>query len=199
MEHYFNKTPVSALNETLIERTIGDVKLHFYTGSGVFSRNGIDFGSQLLIESFLNDFDDADKIILDLGCGYGPIGIFAAEKFRSAHVEMTDINERAVKLARENIDSNKIKNIDVFVSDGFSAIKRKYDAIVTNPPIRAGKKTVFSFYEGAFQHLKNNGLFYCVIQKKQGAESSFDKLEKLFGNCETINRKSGYRVLKSIK
>ncbi len=199
MEHYFNKTPISTLNEALIEGTIGSVKLHFHTGSGVFSRNGIDFGSQLLIESFLNDYDSAGKIILDLGCGYGPIGIFAAEKFRDAHIEMTDINERAVELAMKNADSNKLRNIEVYVSDAFSNIKRKYDAIVTNPPIRAGKKTVFSFYEGAFQHLKNNGSFYCVIQKKQGAESSFKKLEELFGNCETINRKSGYRVLKSIK
>jgi len=198
MEHYFSKTPISDYNENIIEKTISNIKLHFYTSSGVFSKTGIDYGTNLLIDTILSDFDGGGTI-LDMGCGYGPIGIFIAAAFKDSHVEMADINERAIELALKNINSNKIKNAEAVVSDGFSGISREYDAVVTNPPIRAGKKAVFSFYEGAFEYLKNSGRFYCVIQKKQGAESSQKKLKELFGNCEIINRKSGYRILKSIK
>ena len=198
MEQYFSKTPIADYNESIIEETISNIKLHFYTGSGVFSKNGVDYGSGILIDTVLNDFDGAGTV-LDMGCGYGPIGIFIAARFKNSHVEMADVNERAIELSLKNIESNKIKNTEVVLSDGFSSISRMYDAIVTNPPIRAGKKTVFSFYEGAFEHLKEKGQFYCVIQRKQGAESSQKKLKELFGNCEILNRKSGYRILKSIK
>ena len=198
MEHYFNKMPISDYNESIIEKTISNIKLHFYTGSGVFSKNEIDYGTCQLIDAILSNFDGAGTV-LDMGCGYGPIGIFIAARFKDSHVEMADVNERAIELSLRNIDSNNIKNAEAIVSDGFSSISRMYDAVVTNPPIRAGKKTVFSFYEGAFEHLKENGKFYCVIQRKQGAESSQKKLKELFGNCEIINRKSGYRILKSIK
>ncbi len=198
MEHYFNKTPISDYNESIIEETISNIKLHFYTGSGVFSKNSIDYGTCLLIDAVLSDLDGTGTV-LDMGCGYGPIGIFIAARFKDSHVEMADVNERAIELSLRNIDSNKIKNAEAIVSDGFSGISRMYDAVVTNPPIRAGKKTVFSFYEGAFEHLKEDGKFYCVIQRKQGAESSQKKLKELFGNCEIINRKSGYHILKSIK
>jgi len=199
MEHYFSENPMSDINENVIDETINDFKLRFITGSGVFSKNGIDYGSRLLIETFLDDFSDESGIILDMGCGYGPIGLFAAAAFKNSHVEMADINERSISFAIKNINQNKIKNAEAFISDGFSEISKKYNAVLTNPPIRAGKNTVFSFYEGAFNHLKDGGAFYCVIQKKQGAESSQRKLTELFGNCENINRKSGYRVLKSIK
>ncbi|MCD6323483.1 MAG: class I SAM-dependent methyltransferase [Clostridiales bacterium] len=198
MEHYFTKTPISDYNESIIEETISNIKLHFYTGSGVFSKNGIDYGSCLLINAILSDFDGMGTL-LDMGCGYGPIGIFVAAGFKDSHVEMADINERAIELSIKNINSNKIKNAEAVISDGFSGISRMYDAVVTNPPIRAGKKTVFSFYEGAFEHLREKGKFYCVIQRKQGAESSKKKLEELFGNCEIINRKSGYHILQSTK
>lgn len=199
MEHYFSKTPISDYNENIIESTISGLKLHFYSGSGVFSRIGIDFGSRLLITAFYEDYSDDPSLLLDMGCGYGPIGIYAAAKFKEAHVEMVDINERAVELAMKNIESNGIRNAKARVSDGFIEITREYDVILTNPPIRAGKKIVFSFYQGAFEHLKSGGAFYCVIQKKQGAESSFKKLKELFGNCEVVSKKSGYRILKSVK
>ncbi len=199
MEHYYSKTPKSDLNENIIEWTVKEIKLHLYTGSGVFSKNGIDFGSQLLIETFFDDFESKKGAILDIGCGYGPIGIYIAANFKEANVEMADINKRGIELALKNIDANKIRNIKAFISDGYSEISKTYDAVVTNPPIRAGKKIVFSFYEGAYLHLREGGAFYCVIQKKQGAESSQKKLKELFGNCEIINRKSGYRILKSIK
>lgn len=199
MEHYYSKIPISDLNENIIEKTIKGIRLHFYTGAGVFSKNGIDFGSHLLIETFLDDFTHSMGTVLDMGCGYGPIGLFIAAHLKKAHVEMADINERGIELAVKNTDANKIRNAKAFISDGYSEISRTYDVIVTNPPIRAGKKTVFSFYEGAYEHLENGGAFYCVIQKKQGAESSQKKLLEIFGNCNVINKKSGYRILKSTK
>lgn len=199
MEHYYSKKPISDLNESIIDRTIAEIRLHLHAGSGVFSRNGIDFGSRLLIEAFLIDYKGITGKILDMGCGYGPIGIYIAAGLKGTQVDMADINERAVELAIKNIKTNNIKNAKAFVSDGYEGVGAMYDAIVTNPPIRAGKKTVFSFYEGAFGHLVEGGSFYCVIQKKQGAESSQKKLQDLFGNCEIVNRKSGYRILKSIK
>lgn len=199
MDHYYSKNPVSDINENIIDETISGIKLKFFTGSGVFSKNGIDYGSRLLIETFLDDLEDESGTILDIGCGYGPIGLYAAAAFKDLYIEMADINERSIDFAKKNITTNKIKNAEAFVSDGFSKISKKYNAVLTNPPIRAGKTTVFSFYEGAFEHLKDGGVFYCVIQKKQGAESSQKKLTELFGNCETINRKSGYRILKSQK
>jgi 16S rRNA (guanine1207-N2)-methyltransferase len=199
MEHYYSKKPISDLNENIIEKKILGLKRSFFTGSGVFSKNGVDFGSQLLIETVLNDYEGRTGTVLDIGCGYGPIGIFIASVFKNMHIEMADINQRGIELARKNIDSNKIRNAVAYLSDGFSEIKRIYDVIITNPPIRAGKKVVFSFYEGAYDHLKDEGSFYCVIQKKQGAESSQRKLKDLFGNCEVIKRKSGYRILKSVK
>lgn len=198
MEHYFSNTPISDYNENIIEKTISNIKLHFYTGASVFSKAGIDFGSLLLIETVLSDFNGSNTI-LDMGCGYGPVGIFIAARYKDSHVLMADVNERAIELTLKNINSNNIKNAEALVSDGFSKISREYEMIVTNPPIRAGKKTVFSFYDGAYKYLKDGGVFYCVIQKKQGAESSQKKLKELFGNCEIISRKSGYRILKAIK
>lgn len=199
MDHYYSKKPVSDINENIIDETISGFKMRFYTGSGVFSRNGIDYGSRLLIETFINDFTQVTGTILDMGCGYGPVGIYAAAAFKNSYVEMADINERSVDFAVKNINYNKVQNAEAFLSDGFSIITKKYNAVLTNPPIRAGKAVVFSFYEGAYEHLKDGGVFYCVIQKKQGAESTQKKLTELFGNCENLNRKAGYRILKSTK
>lgn len=199
MEHYYSNKPTSEKNEERIETIFNDRKFRFRTSSGVFSKKFIDFGSMLLINTFLDDYDKRDSKILDAGCGYGPIGIVIASFFNSAEVDMLDINERAVELAGTNAMDNKVTNVNIFISDAFESVMESYDAIVTNPPIRAGKKTVFDFFEGAFQRLRHGGVFYCVIQKKHGAESAFRKLKELFGNCEMIARKSGYQILKSQK
>lgn len=199
MEHYYSKKQTSEMVESNIHAVFGERNFRFKTASGVFSKKFVDFGSSLLINTFLEDFKDCESRILDIGCGYGPIGLVIAEFFKKATVDMVDINERAVELAKENAVENGIKKVNIFLSDSFESIDDLYDVILTNPPIRAGKKTVFGFFEGAFNHLKTGGSFYCVIQKKQGAESADKKLKELFGNCEMIARKSGYRILKSKK
>ena len=199
MEHYYSGKPTSEIIEGSTEAVFNDRKFRFKTSTGVFSKKFIDFGSALLIRTFLVDYDKNESKILDIGCGYGPIGIVIASFFKKAEVDLADINERAVELAVSNAAENNVENVSIFISDSFESVSGTYDAIVTNPPIRAGKKTVFGFFEGSYEKLVSGGVFYCVIQKKQGAESAHKKLAELFGNCEMIARKSGYQILKSSK
>ncbi|MFO7612089.1 MAG: methyltransferase [Clostridia bacterium] len=196
-DHYFAGEPSSEYIENFIEREINGRKFGFHTASGVFSRNAVDFGTMLLIETVLGDLPSAATEILDMGCGYGPIGISIAAFNGERRIKMADINERAIELSEKNINHNKIKNAVAVKSDGFGNITGNFDVIITNPPIRAGKKTVYSIFEGAHDHLSKDGVFYCVIQKKQGAESAQKELLRIFGNCETISKKSGYRIFKT--
>jgi 16S rRNA (guanine1207-N2)-methyltransferase len=135
------------------------------------------------------------KTIIDMGCGYGPIGIVVAKTYPDTKVYLYDVNERAVDLARKNAVMNKVENVVVTTSFLFEHVNMKADVIITNPPIRAGKMTIFRLYEDAFKTLNTGGLFYAVIQKKQGAPSTVSKLTELFGNCEMIDRDKGYWVL----
>jgi len=199
MEHYYSKKQSSEYTEEKAMVDFNGRKFVFLTSSGVFSRKYVDFGSSLLIRSFLEDFKKNSARILDMGCGYGPIGIVIASFLEDSTVVMADVNERAVELAGKNIISNGTCNASVQLSDAYSGIEGKFDAVVTNPPIRAGKAVVHSFLEGAYDKLETGGSLYCVIQKKQGAESSFSKLKEVFGNCEVIARKSGYRIMKSTR
>ncbi|MBN2559098.1 MAG: class I SAM-dependent methyltransferase [Clostridia bacterium] len=196
-DHYFTGEPSSEYIENFIEKEIHGRKFGFHTSSGVFSRNTVDFGTMLLIETVTGDIPAAATEILDMGCGYGPIGISIAAFNGMRRVKMADINERAIELSDKNIKHNRISNAVAVKSDGFGNITGNFDVIITNPPIRAGKKTVYSIFAGARDHLSKDGVFYCVIQKKQGAESAQKELQRIFGNCETINRKSGYRIFKS--
>ena len=173
---------------------------NFYTSNSVFSKKGMDFGSVLLIETILKENEDFVGSILDLGCGYGPLGIIAAKFFRKSIITMCDVNERALELSRMNVKENRVSDkVRIIASSAFENIKENFDIIMTNPPIRAGKDVVFSFYEGAYEHLNENGILYVVIQKKQGAASTKAKLERLFGNCQTADKKSGYFIFKSKK
>jgi 16S rRNA (guanine1207-N2)-methyltransferase len=128
------------------------------------------------------------------------LGIIAAKLLKDSFVTMCDVNERALELSGMNAKENKVDDrIKIISSSAFENIKDNYDIIMTNPPIRAGKDVVFSFYEGAYEHLNSGGKLYAVIQKKQGAPSTKAKLESLFGNCDTADKKSGYFVFKAIK
>ncbi len=200
MEQYFAENPTTEKEIYKFEWNVGKEVFYFYTSNSVFSKKGVDFGSMLLIETILNENEDFSGSILDLGCGYGPLGIIAAKKLKKSFVTMSDVNKRALELSRINAKENKVDDrIKVIASSAFENIKDNYDIIMTNPPIRAGKDVVFSFYEGAYEHLNNGGKFYVVIQKKQGAPSTKAKLESLFGNCETADKKSGYFIFRCIK
>jgi 16S rRNA (guanine1207-N2)-methyltransferase len=200
MEQYFTRNPETKKEIYKFDWNIGKDRYYFYTSNSVFSKNGLDFGSMLLIETVINESINASVNILDMGCGYGPIGTIICKSIENSTVTMADINERALELADMNVKENGIENkVKIISSSSFENIKDNYDIIVTNPPIRAGKEVVFSFYEGAFHHLKKGGKLYVVIQKKQGAPSSKEKIMSLFGNCDIANKKSGYFIFRAVK
>jgi 16S rRNA (guanine1207-N2)-methyltransferase len=200
MEHYFNQNPTTEKEIYKFDWNIGEERFYFYTSNSVFSKSGMDFGSMLLVETVIEENEGFSGNILDLGCGYGPIGIILAKLLKDSTMNMSDVNERALELCSMNIKENKVEDkVKVISSAAFENINESFDMIVTNPPIRAGKDTVFSFYEGAYEHLNKNGKLYVVIQKKQGAPSTKTKLESLFGNCETVGKKSGYFIFRATK
>lgn len=196
MDHYYSNEPSVESKARRFEYDLEKDLLEFKTDNGVFSKNFIDYGSRALLDTL--DFP-LDGKILDLGCGYGPIGIILAKRNPQSNILMADVNLRALDLCRENIKINNINNALAIASNAYENILESFDYIVTNPPIRAGKRVVFEFLEGAYKHLVNNGEIYVVIQKKQGAPSAKSKLEEVFGNCEIVNRNKGYYILKSKK
>lgn len=195
MEHYYSQNPSVSHDENKILFKTKDIKLDLITDSGVFSKIRVDFGSELLI----NSTPSITGEILDIGCGYGVIGISLSFLNPSAKVTMIDINERAVDLANRNIQLNHASNVKAIQSDGFSKVTGKFDVIVSNPPIRTGKKVIYPIFEQSIEYLNTKGSIYIVIQKKQGAKSAVDKLESIYGNCEVINKDAGYWILKSTK
>ena len=200
MEQYFTKNPETKKEIYKFDWNIGSDRFYFYTSNSVFSKSGVDFGSMLLIETVVKENKNISGNVLDMGCGYGPIGVIIAKLIEKSNVTMADVNERALELAVMNAKENKVENkVKVINSSAYDNIKENYDIIVTNPPIRAGKEVVYSFYEGAYEHLNDGGTLYVVIQKKQGAPSTKEKITSLFGNCEVADKKSGYFIFRAVK
>lgn len=202
MTQYFMQKPDSPSDRQQITTRIHGVDLLFVSDSQVFSRKHIDFGTRLLISTTINDLTDRKAgrgRLLDLGCGYGVVGIVMKRVFPAMDVVLVDINERAVELARENAAANRCKFLQIDSSDAFNSVEGTFDVIMTNPPVRAGKATIFLFYEGSFERLAPGGALYVVLQKKQGAASSLKKLEELFHSCEVLGKDSGYWVMRAIK
>jgi 16S rRNA (guanine1207-N2)-methyltransferase len=143
---------------------------------------------------------NTEGLLLDVGCGYGPIGLSLANYYQDRMIHMVDVNGRAIELAKENAELNRIQNVKVYESDCLLNVKEKtFAAILTNPPIRAGKKTVHDIFEQSFEHLTSQGELWVVIQKKQGAPSAIEKLNNLFNHVETIDKSKGYFVIKAQK
>lgn len=196
-QHYYSNQPESKHDRKIIEEQLNGTTYRFVSDAGVFSKNGVDFGSKVLIEAMELP---VGAEVLDVGCGYGPIGLSAARVVSNGHVTMLDINARAIELAKENAQLNKITNVSIMESDLFAAVQgRSFDVIVSNPPIRAGKDTVHSIFEQAYEHLRVGGALWIVIQKKQGAPSAWEKLERLFGEVQEVTKEKGYRIFKAIK
>lgn len=195
-EHYFSSEPTSASRPRSFELTVGGVSVRFNSDAGVFSADRVDRGSRVLLEALLRFREWDGARVLDLGCGYGAIGVTLAKA--GASVVMCDVNERALALCRENVRLNGVSAVCA-ESDAGEGIEGPFDAVVTNPPIRAGKKTVYAFFDNAFGLLKAGGELFVVIRRQQGAESAEKHIRGLFGNCETIEKEAGYRVLHSVK
>ncbi|MGG3019214.1 class I SAM-dependent methyltransferase [Geobacillus stearothermophilus] len=197
-EHYYSAAPTSERNPQTWTFTLRGHEFRFTTDSGVFSKRGVDFGTQLLIEAFEEPEVAGD--LLDVGCGYGPIGLALAKSFPNRLVQMIDVNERALELARENKRANHIDNVRIYQSDLFSEVgEQRFAAVVTNPPIRAGKRVVHAIFEQSQDHLLDGGELWVVIQKKQGAPSALEKLKELFPFVEVASKKKGYYIIKAKK
>lgn len=197
-EHYYSSNPSIESKPFTFEYKLKGHSFIFTSDLGVFSKSEIDFGSKLLIDSMI--VPTVKGNVLDVGCGYGPIGLTLAKENPNRQVEMVDVNERALQLARKNSEQNKIDNVSIYQSDLFENVKDdSFAMIVTNPPIRAGKKVVHEIFEQSYQHLTDNGELWIVIQKKQGAPSAIEKLESIFSEVEVVVKKKGYYIIKSKK
>lgn len=167
-------------------------KFTFLTDNGVFSKDGLDFGSRLLLESI--PLEEVGDKILDMGCGYGVFGIVIS-KLTSAHVDMVDVNLRALHLATRNAKENGVSNVSIFESNVYQNVSSKYSSIVTNPPIRAGKKVVYDIVMNAKNYLEDDGKLFLVIRKEQGAKSLIVDLEKIY-TVDILKKSKGFFIIK---
>lgn len=196
-EHYFTENPEVEHDRRDIEGNLLGKNYTFTTDAGVFSKTRIDRGSELLVEAMKFD---PDAKVLEIGCGYGPMGIAAADMAYNGQVTMVDINQRAVDLTKENLRRNSINNAQAFVSNGFENVEdQDYDVILMNPPIRAGKKVIYPLVEETVKHLKKGGVFYTVCMTRQGAKSLAKHMKTVFPVVEEVKKGSGYRVYRAIK
>lgn len=198
--HYYTKNPESISQQKHWTYRLKGNTLSFTSDNGVFSKNTVDFGSELLVESYDIPEQFQKVSLLDIGCGYGTMGLAYGKAYPELSIEMIDVNERALVLAQENAKKNGIHNVDIHESNLYDSVKKsKYEIIISNPPIRAGKIVVHTILEKAYDYLAENGQLVIVIQKKQGAPSAQKKMEEVFGNCERIQWDKGYWILVSTK
>ncbi|MFF2484053.1 class I SAM-dependent methyltransferase [Paenibacillus sp. NPDC058071] len=195
--HYYSRNPGVEHNRQTHQAELRGYALKFVTDAGVFSKSGVDFGTRVLLDAIELP---AGARVLDVGCGYGPIGLTAAKLVQNGQVTMIDINERAVELAKENAKLNGISNVTVLQSDIYEAVESEmFDVIITNPPIRAGKATVHRIFEEGYELLSPGGAMWVVIQKKQGAPSAEAKLQSLFSEVKEVTKDKGYRIYLAMK
>ncbi|WP_261303080.1 class I SAM-dependent methyltransferase [Paenibacillus andongensis] len=196
-EHYYTKQPTVKRDVHTMQEVLRGKTYTFLTDAGVFSKKGVDYGSKHLIETIqLRE----DAKVLDVGCGYGPIGLSAAVMCPKGHVTMVDINERAIELSVDNAKRNGITNVTILQSDLLEQVKeQRFDAVLTNPPIRAGKEVVHRIFTDAYDCLVDGGSIWVVIQKKQGAPSAMKKLESLYSEVIEVSKDKGYKILKATK
>lgn len=189
MPHYFTNDELKSEEREILVK-INKLDFVFTTDNGVFSKNGLDFGTRSLLENI--DIDGIKGDVLDFGCGYGPIGIYIS-KVKNIKVDMVDINERALNLSRKNSLKNKVET-NIFYSDRYLNIDKKYDYIITNPPIRVGKNILYEIIFESLKHLKKNGKLYFVINKDQGAKSLIKDLENEF-KVILVKKNKGFYVI----
>ncbi|WP_156299338.1 class I SAM-dependent methyltransferase [Streptobacillus canis] len=194
MSHYYTNNTDLKTNRKDMEITFSNNKYLFTTDIGVFSKNKLDYGTEVMLEDFIKNNKKQKFKLLDIGCGYGTVTVLLSKIYRDSEYTLTDVNDRALELAEVNCKNNEVKNYEIFKSNSFENIDKSFDIIISNPPIRAGKAIIFDIYENAYKHLNSDGDFYCVIQTKHGAKSTEKKLLEVFGNCKTLGIHSGYRV-----
>ena len=195
MKHYYTE------NDDLIsepEQFIFNYRgkaLTFVSDNGVFSKKMIDYGSRVLLEAI--SIDSSKKTLLDVGCGYGTFGIALKSVYPFLEIDMVDVNDRSLNLSRKNLKLNNM-SANVYLSNTYDKVENKYDLIVTNPPIRAGKEIVTKILVESKKYLNLNGEIWVVIQKKQGAPSAKKNLESIFKKVDIVKRDKGYYILRAI-
>lgn len=194
-EHYYTEKPTSKLKINEFSAKLRNITINFKSGSGTFSIRKIDTASEILIN---NSIINKEDVILDLGCGYGAIAVAIKKAFPYTTVYGVDINERALKLAKDNAKINHT-NIIFFKSNVFEKVTQKFDTILTNPPHNAGRDVVFKFLTESKDHLKENGTLQVVARHQKGGKQIEKKMEEVFGNVETVVKKSGFRIYLSKK
>ncbi len=192
-EHYSTAKPTSRRRPGQVSVTIRGLLLTLRSDAGVFSRGSLDRGTELLIEALQIG---PCELILDLGCGYGAIGIVASKLSEGGHVVLTDVNERAVRLAEANLRANGVTNAEVRVGDLYGPVRgMAFDHIVCNPPIRAGRAVVDRIVSEAPEHLLEGGRLWLVVRTRQGADALRARMASVFGRADIVRRGSGYKVL----
>lgn len=196
MSHYYTDNSQLASSPRSFDYYFDNEKFIFTTDNGVFCKENVDYGSYLLIK---NTFRQAlGNKLLDLGCGWGPVGIIIKRFNPNIEVTAVDVNSRAVELTNLNAVQNKTL-IKACLCTDILTLNLLFDSIILNPPIRAGKVVIYDLYDKAYHTLRENGSLYIVIQKKQGASSSVNKLSELFKTVTVLNREGGYWVIQAIK
>ena len=190
---YYEREPQSASREVACVFSYHGNRLTFQTDAGVFSKGELDQGTRLLLDAL----PDLSGDVLDLGCGWGAIGIAVKKAFPQTNVTMVDVNLRALGLCERNAQANGVEVL-CLESDGMAALSgRQFDAVITNPPIRAGKQKVYEMLSGAAEALKEDGSLYLVIRKQQGAESCMRFLSAYFETVEKLDRSAGFWVIRA--
>ncbi|MBK0347097.1 class I SAM-dependent methyltransferase [Aerococcaceae bacterium zg-ZJ1578] len=200
-KQYFMNQPEVAHQQREIVYEVAPYRLKLTTDNGVFSKNQVDYGSNVLVETLLAELNSASaEVIVELGSGYGPIALMLAKQLPNAVVTGIEINERAYHLAQQNAQRNGIENCQFINGDAITALLEvQPTVVVTNPPIRAGKAVVHGFIERAAQLLSDDGVLYVVIQKKQGAPSAEKLMRQLFSEVEKVTQDKGYWILRGVK
>ena len=191
-EFYYSAEPTSAHAEREIEIEALGVRSRCLTDAGVFSRDGLDTGTRAMLEAL----PELHGRVLDLGCGWGPVGVTLARKYPECEIVMTDVNHRAVELSRRNLARNGAK-AEVVQGDGFENVTGMFDFILTNPPIRAGKAVIYRLFAEAKEHLTDDGALILVIRKQQGAASAQKYLQTLFPTVTLLDRTAGFWTMQA--
>ena len=190
-EYFYSSAPTSEHEERSFRAGYAGRVLAFDTDAGVFSKQHVDPGSELLCRALP---DDLSGRVLDMGCGWGAMTIMTLAKCPDVRMTMADVNERALALAVSNVQKNHME-AEALISDGFERIEGEFDAVITNPPIRAGKAVIYKMFEDAKAHLCEGGKLYLVIRKQQGAPSALKFLKELYQEAEVIERDGGYWII----
>jgi 16S rRNA (guanine1207-N2)-methyltransferase len=194
-EHYFTPQPTSPSEESEFSVRLGGRRFTFRTDAGVFAHRYLDRGTRLLLGSLPLPLQGD---VLDWGAGYGAIGVVVAALSPDARVVMVEVNERAAALAEANAELNQVRNVEAIAGDALQVLgERRFDAILTNPPIHAGKATVTALIEDARRRLRDNGEFWMVVRTQDGAKSYFRLLQGLFPRVERVDMRGGYRVFRA--